>query len=168
MRLDSDVKEIVTRMFFNGFEFTNKDLDFWFKRAFVNRYYHMQIDFQTVETFASHVVSHTLMIEKELTFLYENFEKIAKGHSDSTTTQDTGRISQARDANATLPQDQLNLNFDNMDMRSADDNQIHKSKEDSTTNSQTQSDRFDPSTFKQLQHLLEEYLITYDQFFYQL
>ena len=168
MRLEPDVKEIVTRMFFNGFEFENHELDFWFKRIFVNRYYNRQIDFQTVETFASHVLSHTLMIEKELTFLYENFEKMAKGHSDSTTTQDTGRFSQARDANATLPQDQLNLNFDNMNMRSADDHQMHKSKEDSNTNSQTQSARFDPSTFKQLQHLLEEYLITYDQFFYQL
>lgn len=168
MRLEPDVKEIVTRMFFNGFEFENHDLDFWFKRIFVNRYYNRQIDFQTVETFASHVVSHTLMIEKELTFLYENFEKMAKAHSDSTNTQNTGRMAQARDANATLPQDQLNLSFDNMEMRSADDNQIHKSKEDSNSNSQTQTDNFDPAIFKQLQHLFDFYLTAYDQYFYQL
>lgn len=168
MRLDPDVQEIVTRMFFNGFEFDNPDMDFWFKRAFVNRFYHRQIDFQTVETFASHVLSHTLMIEKELTFLYENFEKMAKGRSESSNTQDSGRTTQARDANATLPQDQLNLNFDNMNMTTADDNQIHKSNEVANSNSQTQNDHFDPNTFKQMQHLFDMYLSAYDQYFYQL
>lgn len=168
MRYDSDVQEIVTRMFFNGFAFENEEMDRWFKRAFINRYHHRQIDFQTVEVFASHILSHTLMIERELMFLYEHYEKMLRGQSDTRTSQDSERTSESRDANSSLPQDQLNLNFDTMEMRTADDHQIHKSKDGSRSDSTTETSHFDANTFKQMQHTFEYYLNSYEPYFYQL
>lgn len=163
MRYDEDVHEIVTKRLFMGFTFDDANMDKWFKQAFVNRFSSRQIGFQTIERFAQEVVAVTLSHEKEMLALYVNFEKMLSNMANSTTDGTNGQETQRRDVNSTLPQDKINLDFGTFSMDYADDNQIGRQQVKGTDHTETQSQRFDPSTFKMLQHLWDGYFYEYEE-----
>lgn len=171
MRYDEDIDLIVTDMFFAGYSFPSKEVDKFFKKAFVNRFLNRQIGRQTVEDFASQVVFQSLVCEQEVEAIYHNFSS-ALANENKSETKNTGEniienINQGRDIDSTLPQDKLNMDLSDFHMDYADSNSISKSKTDSKTNnnqeSVTSSTNYNAETFKALQGLWENYFKEYDR-----
>ena len=161
IRFDDDVYSIVTDSFFGGFSFENKQMDRWFKRAWLARFSSQQIDFQTIERFTQEVIAITLIREREMSTLYDKFELMLSNTGRTITTNQTTGENQSRNVNSTLPQDQLNLDFNTFEMSYADDNQIGKNKENRQSTQENESNRYDANTFKMLMHLWDGYFDEY-------
>lgn len=161
IRFDDDVYEIVTDSFFGGFSFSNQDMDRWFKRAWLARFSSQQIDFQTIERFAQEVIAVTLIHEREMLTLFEKFEQMLANTVHNRNTSQTTGETQNRNINATLPQNEINLDFNTFDMPYADDNQIGKNQENRQSTQENDSERYDPNSFKMLMHLWDGYFEEY-------
>lgn len=163
MNYDSDVDKIVTLKFFINFSFKNKALDTMFKRAFVNKFLNRQFMYQTIEAWASQIVSYLLMHEQEMTALYENFDKMLANTSNTTTKANQSGTTDNRNLRSTLPQDNVNLNVDNTVLDYGDENNISRNKSVSNNDSTQTGTKFSPETFKQLQGIYEKYLKDLDR-----
>jgi len=163
IRFDDDVKHIVDDVFFKGYKFKDKKIDHTFKKTFINRFLNREINRQTFEDFASQVIYVTLTHEDYIKLIFsdeikhyfenhsttdtedlrnlisqvlqdENSTNNRQAHHDDTSVS----ITENREAQSTLPQDEINLNVDHDELTFADNNTI--SKNQNTSKNQSDDD----------------------------
>ena len=180
MKYDEDVEKIVTDKFFKGFTFDNEQTDHDFKKTFVNQFLDREIMFQTVEKFGSQVIRLTLQHEKYIETAYEKYQELLtqeQWHEDERDTennskQDSTNTTDNRNLRSTLPQDEINMNVENSEMKYADENSIdkQKQKENETGNEtgnekgQSKDNAYNVETLKSLQDIFKDIFEIYDRY----
>lgn len=155
LRYDDDVHQLVTSKIFKGFQFDDIEVDKKFKKSFITHFLDREIGRQTIESFSAQVLYVTLTHEEYIKFTYSHlFEDYLTGLNTSSShtennaqsesnakSQDTNTNNSTtdnRDATATLPQSEVNINVDNTELSYADTNNIAKSKNNSTGKSESE------------------------------
>ena len=148
---DPDVQNTVDQLF-NGLSLTAREHDEHFKKAFLFRFLNRNINRQTVEAFKFELAATFYANRTYINHLYENIEKMIASESDhhhqnnqrneteNTTTnkQDTTQqqlnettgtsTTDNRNATATLPQNNVQLDVNNTVMVDANENTISRDK----------------------------------------
>lgn len=135
---DDTTKFIVDSKIFHGFTFTNQDADVNFKKAFINRFMNREIKFQTIDIFASRLVS--LCIENDVfisTYFSSDINKYLNNQSESNGSNNS--TSDSRNLISTLPQSEINLDIDDDVLTYGDSNNISKNKNSGSNQSQNKS-----------------------------
>lgn len=150
MKYDEDIQEVVNDTLFYGFEFSNKELDLWFKKTFVTKYLNRKLKNQTREHMTMLLIGYLEEHRQWVELTYENFENLFSGGTSSNVTGDKETENNGRAVAQSNPQDKFNLNvrdyeFDTVDAASGNNT---LGTENSKTNSVSQS--FDPSTAEQM------------------
>ena len=177
---DGDVEKLVTDKYFKGFTFDNEQTDHDFKKTFVNQFLDREIMFQTVEKFGSQVIRLTLQHERYIETAYEKYQELLtqeQWHEDERDTennskQDSTNTTDNRNLRSTLPQDEINMNVENSEMKYADENSIdkQKQKENETGNEtgnekgQSKDNAYNVETLKSLQNIFKELFEIYDRY----
>lgn len=155
MEYDDDVKNIVNEEFFNNIIITeNINADDYFKKIFCNRFIDRQIAPQTVEAFASRVSALYMTRMVEIKVLYEKLEDYFDGKNTLQTDDKSG----FNDVNATLPQDEVNMDLSANTQDYGDQNTINRA-----FNKQNHvSTNASPDNILKLTHVWEEILDSFD------
>lgn len=168
MFYDADVQQVVDKKFFLDFKLQDSVFDLHFKRSFINRFLHREIKYQTLEVFASQLYYYMQTHSQYINELYNSYLDYAHTHSESSTNSSStdnsvgNNENNYREANQTLPQDEINLDLNNDTFNYADDNKISKNKNTSTdekeSNSESisQSDLFNIDSFLKTKDLYEQ------------
>ncbi|MDN6182228.1 MAG: hypothetical protein L0I92_05710 [Staphylococcus equorum] len=180
MKYDEDVQKIVTDKIFKGFQFENEQTDHDFKKTFVNQFLDREIMFQTVEKFGSQVIRLTLQHEKYIETAYEKYQELLTQESlhedqqdtESNTSQDSTNTTDNRNLRSTLPQDEINMNIENTEMKYADENSIDKQQQKGNeTGNQTgkeqgnsKDNNYNVETLNSLQNIFKEIFEIYDRY----
>lgn len=163
MSYDNDVHKIVDELFFNNIKLNDPVSDRNFKKTFINKFYNRQIAYQTVEVFTSQVI-YTLMINIDyLNSLYDNLDDFILGKTNSKNDDNGTDINDNRYANATLPQDQVNTNIDNLELDFADTNSISRTKSEKTGQSNSLSTNHSLDQLLKSSGLLDSVFIEFDK-----
>lgn len=128
MRLDDDVKKIIDMRFFQNIKLYENDSDKAFKQTFLNRFLNRQIAFQTVEVFSSQVVYVLLSRFEFINTLFNNLNEFVKNKHEAESTNESTDKTDSRQLFTTLPQDEVNLDVDNTQLRYGDENTISRNK----------------------------------------
>lgn len=164
---DDDVKKWADRVIFGRCTLASPGADYFFKKAFVQRFINREIAFQTVDLWRIKLVGEMTRYGQWLSTTFDSFDKIYVGEKDGRTTgnlaanhtdnsstdftgkvnttskgeTDTNTISRQRDLDATLPQNETSLSLDSDDVSYADSRKDTKQKNSSgttqTSNSET-------------------------------
>ena len=153
---DEDIKHIVNDLFSN-YQLDDQVFDEQFKKMFLYRFINRQINRQTVESFKMQLLYTFLNHQDFLNRLAEDLdqyltnateqEQINQQLTDGTTINDN------RQAFASLPQTNVNINVNDTNMKSADDNTISRNKQ--KNNQQTDGTTKGTSKAYQLDQLLK-------------
>ena len=153
---DEDIKKIVNDLFSNH-QLDDQVFDDQFKKMFLYRFINRQINRQTVESFKMQLLYTFLNHQDFLNRLVKDLdqyltnateqEQINQQLTDGTTTNDN------RQAFASLPQTNVQIDVDDTIMKSADDNTISRNKQ--KNNQQTDGTTKGTSKAYQLDQLLK-------------
>ena len=153
---DEDIKKIMNDLFSNH-QLDDQVFDDQFKKMFLYRFINRQINRQTVESFKMQLLYTFLNHQDFLNRLAKDLdqyltnateqEQINQQLTDGTTINDN------RQAFASLPQTNVNINVDDTNMKSADDNTISRNKQ--KNNQQTDGTTKGTSKAYQLDQLLK-------------
>lgn len=157
MSYDNDVKGIMNHIF-NGLQLKDPEHDQHFKKTFFYKFINRQINRQTIETFKFELMATFLTNQDYINRIYTDMDKYIVGHNESKqdNTQDsndlttsnsknnTNNISEStstgnttsdnRQARSDLPQSNINLDVNNTVMRSANENDISRNKQNNAQN----------------------------------
>ena len=160
MSYDNDVSDIIDDLFI-GYGLNNQAYDHHFKKTFMYRFINREINRQTVESFKMSLMSTFLQQQEYINRIYTDMEKYIIGYSEtndnsnqdsndlktSTSKNNSSNISEStstgntttdnRQARSDLPQSNVNLDVNNTVMRSANENDISRNKQN---NNQTNKD----------------------------
>lgn len=137
LAFDEDVSGIVTGVLFNGFTFS-VEVDSLFKKMFTQRFLNREINRQTVEAFTGKLLYTTYAYQSYIETVFTDL--IAYANNEAKTTQnnlnhnvavnvaDGTTISDARQLESDLPQDNINLNVDNTTLDYGNRNSISRNK----------------------------------------
>lgn len=160
---DDDVKAVVDRTFFMNFKFKNDTTDLFFKRSFVTRFLDRQIGNQTVDLFANHLVSFSILNEAFIDNLVMNFEKYLNGDSSSDTNNTTNTKDGHNDANITLPQDNVSLDLTNNTADYADTNDIYRAFSDTVANGNNHSNSYNADVLDKMAEQWDNLMYRFDR-----
>lgn len=134
---DEDVSGIVTDVLFNGFTFS-VEVDNLFKKMFTQRFLNREINRQTVEAFTGKLLYTTYSYQTYIETVFTDL--IAYANNEARTTQnnvnhnvavnvaDGTTISDGRQLESELPQDNINLDVDNTVLDYGNRNSISRNK----------------------------------------
>ena len=137
LAFDEDVSGIVTTVLFNGFTFSD-EVDPLFKKMFTQRFLNREINRQTVEAFTGKLLYTTYAYQSYIETVFTDL--IAYANNEARTTQnnvnhnvavnvaDGTTISDARQLESDLPQDNINLDVDNTVLDYGNRNSISRNK----------------------------------------
>ena len=137
LAFDEDVSGIVTNVLFNGFTFS-ETVDPVFKKVFTQRFLNREINRQMVEAFTGKLLYTTYAYQSYIETIFTDL--IAYANNETTTTQnnlnhnvavnvaDGTTISDARQLESELPQDNINLDVDNTVLDYGNRNSISRNK----------------------------------------
>ena len=157
MSYDNDIENIVD-LLFNHMKLNNTVHDQHFKKTFFFRFINREINRQTVESFMFELTATFLQNQDYINRVYTDMEKYILGYSE--TNQDSNQdsndlktsnsknnysnISEStstgntttdnRQARSDLPQNSVNLDVNNTVMRSANENDISRNKQNNAQN----------------------------------
>ena len=165
MSYDEDIKNIVNHLF-NGYGLEKSEHDTHFKKMFFYRFINREINRQTVESFMFELMSTFLTNQDYINRIYTDMDKYILGYSETNqdSNQDSNDLKTSnsknnysntseststgntttdnRQARSDLPQSNVNLDVNNTVMRSANENDISRNKQNNTqknTDEQTSS-----------------------------
>ena len=160
MSYDNDIETIVDHLF-NNMKLNNTIHDQHFKKTFFFRFINREINRQTIESFILELTSTFLQNQDYINRVYTDMEKYILGYSEtndnsnqdsndlktstsksnssntSETTSTGNTTTDNRQARSDLPQNSVNLDVNNSVMRSANENDISRNKQN---NNQTNTD----------------------------
>ena len=134
---DEDVSGIVTDVLFNGFTFS-EEVDSLFKKMFTQRFLNREINRQTVEAFTGKLLYTTYAYQTYIETVFTDL--LAYANNEAKTTQnnlnhnvavnvaDGTTISDGRQLESDLPQDNINLDVDNTVLDYGNRNSISRNK----------------------------------------
>ena len=137
LAFDEDVSGIVTTVLFNGFTFSD-EVDPLFKKMFTQRFLNREINRQTVEAFTGKLLYTTYAYQSYIETVFTDL--LAYANNEAKTTQnnlnhnvavnvaDGTTISDARQLESDLPQDNINLDVDNTVLDYGNRNSISRNK----------------------------------------
>ena len=137
LAFDEDVSGIVTAILFNGFTFS-VEVDHLFKKMFTQRFLNREISRQTVEAFTGKLLYTTYAYQTYIETVFTDL--LAYANNEATTTQnnlnhnvsvnvaDGTTISDGRQLESELPQDNINLDVDNTVLDYGNRNSISRNK----------------------------------------
>lgn len=163
MAYDEDVENIVNRRIFHGFKLEDPTADKLFKRGFVSRFLDREFGRQTVEAFASKVISTSIALKDYMDVSFVHAKDYMISGTDNTTTQDSTDVKDHRYLNSNLPQDMFNMNLNDDIMKTANENTISKDKDkyDSTTNQTGKN--YDINKLNETFYMIERIYLEYDK-----
>lgn len=160
---DEDVQAVVDRTFFMNFKFKNDTTDLFFKRAFVTRFLDRQIANQTVDLFANHLVSFSILNEAFIDNLVMNFEKYLNGDSSTDTKNATNEKDGHNDANITLPQDNVSLDLTKNTADYADTNDIYRAFADTVATGNNHSNSYNTDVLDKMAEQWDNLMYRFDK-----
>lgn len=154
MKYDEDVQNIVNSKLFKNFKFSDESVEFDFKQAFVTRFLDREIGRQTIEGFASQLISVILQHYEYILMTFQNLNKYFSGEStqEYEDTENGSNTDEHREATSTLPQTEVNINVDHDELDFADENTIQKDKHENNNERKgnSKSNTFNPDTLAKL------------------
>ena len=160
---DEDVQAVVDRTFFMNFKFKNDTTDLFFKRSFVTRFLDRQIANQTVDLFANHLVSFSILNEAFIDNLVMNFEKYLNGDSSTDTKNTTNEKDGHNDANITLPQDNVSLDLTKNTADYADTNDIYRAFADTVATGNNHSNGYNSDVLDKMAEQWDNLMYRFDK-----
>ena len=160
---DEDVQAVVDRTFFMNFKFKNDTTDLFFKRSFVTRFLDRQIANQTVDLFANHLVSFSILNEAFIDNLVMNFEKYLNGDSSTDTKNTTNEKDGHNDANITLPQDNVSLDLTKNTADYADTNDIYRASADTVATGNNHSNGYNSDVLDKMAEQWDNLMYRFDK-----
>ena len=160
---DEDVQAVVNRTFFMNFKFKNDTADLFFKRSFITRFLDRQIGNQTVDLFANHLVSFSILNEAFIDNLVMNFEKYLNGDSSTETKNTTNEKDGHNDANITLPQDNVSLDLTKNTANYADTNDIYRAFADTVSTGNNHSNAYNADVLDKLAEQWDNLMYRFDK-----
>lgn len=160
---DDDVQAVVNRTFFMNFKFKNDTTDLFFKRSFVTRFLDRQIGNQTVDLFANHLVSFSILNEAFIDNLVMNFEKYLNGDSSTETKNTTNEKDGHNDANITLPQDNVSLDLTKNTADYADTNDIYRAFADTVATGNNHSNAYNADVLDKMAEQWDNLMYRFDK-----
>lgn len=167
------ISEIVNDTFFGDVESSNAELDNKFKQMFTMRYLNREIAYQTVDLFRNKVASEYLSDMTYLEQVFTNFAGMVSneqdGQSKTHSTSGSDGVTNSRNANATLPQDQVDLDLTNDTVKYADTTDYAKTNthsqggDDAQTN--TEHTNMTPDNVLKLDQVYTKVLDRYEKHF---
>lgn len=145
---DKDIQTWADTILFGGGKLTSPGADLFFKKEFVARFINREIKYQTVDLWRIKLTAEMVQYDQWLSNTYDNFTKIFTGEKDGKTTgnllanqantsntdftgkvtSDTNTVTRHRDLDATLPQNETELNLDSDTVAYADSRKDSKDK----------------------------------------
>lgn len=149
---DEDISDIMDRLFI-GVSLNFRENDIHFKKAFLYRFINRQINRQTIEAFKLELMSTFLMNKDYINIIYSDMDKyLTQTKTDSQNNKQTNKetnsqtnkqtnkqtneetndgttTSDNREAEATLPQNNVQIDVDSTIMTSANRNSINRNKQ---------------------------------------
>lgn len=173
LNFDDDVSEI-TNYIFHGLKLSNPDHDKIFKKNFILRFANREIGRQTIEAFKMELGNIFLTNKNFIESVFNDLEKYilstginegltnSKGESNNNTVS----VNDTRNAFSDLPQNQVNIDVDNTSLPYATDNTINRSKGDSETvaNNNSETSNKNTAVSYSLDMLLKSSLVMEDIF----
>lgn len=167
LNYDKDVQDIVNKKLFHGLKLINPTHDIHFKKTYILRFLNREIGFQTIEAYATQNAYTFLTLEKYINSLYENYDKYL---SNEHMTENVGNsknktVTDNRNATATLPQSEVNINVDDTILNYADNNTINRTKNasENTNDSKQVSTNYDVNVLESLFPLFHKIFKTFDK-----
>ena len=160
---DEDVQAVVDRTFFMNFKFKNDTTDSFFKRSFITRFLDRQIANQTVDLFANHLVSFSILNEAYIDNLVTNFEKYLNGDSNTETKNTTNEKDGHNDANITLPQDNVSLDLTKDTADYADTNDIYRAFADTVATGNNHSNAYNADVLDKMAEQWDNLMYRFDK-----
>ena len=160
---DEDVQAVVDRTFFMNFKFKNDTTDSFFKRSFITRFLDRQIGNQTVDLFANHLVSFSILNEAYIDNLVTNFEKYLNGDSNTETKNTTNEKDGHNDANITLPQDNVSLDLTKDTADYADTNDIYRAFADTVATGNNHSNGYNADVLDKMAEQWDNLMYRFDK-----
>ena len=153
---DEDIKNIVNDLFSN-YQLDDQVFDEQFKKMFLYRFINRQINRQTVESFKMQLLYTFLNHQDFLNRLAKDLDQYLTNateqeHINQQLTDGT-TINDNRQAFASLPQTNVNIDVNDTNIKSADDNTISRNKQ--KNNQQTDGTTKGTSKAYQLDQLLK-------------
>lgn len=135
LNFDKDVQKIVQYLFHDN----SLDVDFHdihFKKMFLMRFANRQINRQTIEAFKFELVNTFLTYEEHINRVYMESEmyinnktlQTGTNNQSNKTTTKNNNLNDSRSAFIDLPQDEVNLNVDNINVKYASDNTVNRNR----------------------------------------
>ena len=160
---DEDVQAVVDRTFFMNFKFKNETTDLFFKRSFITRFLDRQIGNQTVDLFANHLVSFSILNEAYIDNLVTNFEKYLNGDNTTDTKSTTNEKDGHNDANITLPQDNVSLDLTKNTADYADTNDIYRAFADTVATGNNHSNAYNADVLDKMAEQWDNLMYRFDK-----
>ena len=160
---DEDVQAVVDRTFFMNFKFKNETTDLFFKRSFITRFLDRQIGNQTVDLFANHLVSFSILNEAYIDNLVTNFEKYLNGDNTTDTKSTTNEKDGHNDANITLPQDNVSLDLTKNTAYYADTNDIYRAFADTVATGNNHSNAYNADVLDKMAEQWDNLMYRFDK-----
>lgn len=153
---DEDIKNIMNDLFSNH-QLDDPAFDNQFKKMFLYRFINRQINRQTVESFKMQLLytflNHQDFLNRLAKDLDQYLTNATEQEQNNQQLTDGTTINDNRQAFASLPQTNVNINVDDTNMNSADDNTISRNKQ--KNNQQTDGTTKGTSKAYQLDQLLK-------------
>lgn len=163
MKYDDDTHNLVTKMFFQGYEFEDKNVDRNFKKMFLNRFLNRQIQTQTVEVFSSKLLSKTMQHEMYLIEVLSNLSKYILGENTNETTGTNNNTTDNRNLRNDLPQTLSNINVNDDIIAYATENTINKNQSKGNNNTQSKNQAYNLDNLQKSRNLLEPIFLDIDR-----
>lgn len=160
---DEDVQAVVNHTFFMDFKFKNPTTDLFFKRSFITRFLDRQIGNQTVDLFANHLVSFSILNEAFIDNLVMNFEKYLNGDSSADTKNTSNEKDGHNDANITLPQDNVSLDLTKNTANYADTNDIYRAFADTVATGNNHSNSYNTDVLDKMAEQWDNLMYRFDK-----
>lgn len=167
LNYDKDVQDIVNTKLFHQLKLVDPIHDKHFKKTYIMRFLNREIGFQTIEAFATQNAYTYLTMEKYINSLYENYDKYLTNEHMSVNNGkvNSNNVTDTRNATATLPQTEVNVNVDDTILNYADNNTINRVKnrsENSNDNTQV-TNNYDVNVLESLFPLFNKIFKTFDK-----
>lgn len=164
---DDTLLSVINRNIFGGFSFSNNEIDVFFKKLFINKFWDREIKFQTLDLFRSKLLTQLLINKSwiENTYTYYTDIYFKKGTSDSdsktnshsetnsntdstnnsvtnttshsVTNTENNDLGRNRSATESLPQDQTSINVNDDNLQYPDSRDFTNTSNNSTGKSET-------------------------------
>lgn len=162
LQFDDDVKTLLNDKLFMGLELSDTQKDDLFKKTFLQRFVHREINRQTIDAFISQLTYTFLAHQDFLNRIYNDMDQYLLGKNTSSQQQDNHTHTDNRSAYSELPQDNVQLDVNSSIMLSAKDNTISRNKQVGTQQQTTDTTQYSLDGLLKINGLIDTVMNEFD------